>query len=100
MALRHTADMKRLVVVAATFLICAPVVAAEPVAAEPVAPEPTRQLRGCMIKRMTADRLISYNDAKKACLAQLVARSDSGVNGASKRLAQPPGTRATTGTVD
>ncbi len=82
--------MKRLDVVAAAFLISAPVVAGEPM----------RQLRGCMIKRMTVDRLISYNDAKKACLAQLIARSDSGVNGASKRSAQPPGTRATTGTVD
>ena len=82
--------MNRMAVVAATFLISAPVVAGEPM----------RQLRGCMIKRMTAEKLISYNDAKKACLAQLIARSDTGVNGASKRLEQPAGTRATTGTVD
>lgn len=30
-----------------------------------------RQLTGCMIKRMTADRIISYNEATKVCKAQL-----------------------------
>ena len=30
-----------------------------------------RQMVGCMTKRMSANRTVSYNDAKKACIAQL-----------------------------
>jgi hypothetical protein len=36
-----------------------------------------RQLKGCMIKRMAADRVLAYNDAKRACTDQLRALSDS-----------------------
>jgi hypothetical protein len=32
-----------------------------------------RRNNGCMNKRMTADRAISYNDAKRACLEELKA---------------------------
>jgi hypothetical protein len=30
-----------------------------------------RRINGCMTKRMSADRLISYNDAKRACVEDL-----------------------------
>ena len=30
-----------------------------------------KRINGCMTKRMSADRLISYNDAKRACLEDL-----------------------------
>lgn len=39
--------------------------------------EPLRRIHGCMIRRMKADRFISYNDAKAACLAQLAAPADT-----------------------
>jgi hypothetical protein len=32
-----------------------------------------RRISGCMTRRMTADRVISYNDAKRACLEELKA---------------------------
>ena len=35
-----------------------------------------RQLKGCMIKRMAADRVLAYNDAKRACTDRLRALSD------------------------
>lgn len=35
-----------------------------------------RQMMGCMTKRMSASRSVSYNDAKKACTAQLKPQSD------------------------
>lgn len=37
------------------------------------ASESQRRINGCMIKRMTADRVMSYNDAKRACLEELKA---------------------------
>ena len=36
-----------------------------------------RQLKGCMIKRMAADRVLAYNDAKRACTDRLRALNDS-----------------------
>jgi hypothetical protein len=36
-----------------------------------------RQMQGCMTKRMSASRTLSYNDAKKACTAQLRPQSDN-----------------------
>jgi hypothetical protein len=36
-----------------------------------------RQLRGCMLKRMVADKALAYNEAKRACTDQLRARNDS-----------------------
>ncbi|MGC2031457.1 MAG: hypothetical protein WA642_15660 [Steroidobacteraceae bacterium] len=35
-----------------------------------------RQLVGCMTRRMSANRTVSYNDAKKACTAQLKPQAD------------------------
>jgi hypothetical protein len=35
-----------------------------------------RQMAGCMTKRMSASRTVSYNDAKKACTAQLKPQAD------------------------
>lgn len=35
-----------------------------------------RQMLGCMTKRMSASRTVSYNDAKKACTAQLKPQAD------------------------
>jgi len=37
------------------------------------ASESQRRINGCMTKRMTADRVLSYNDAKRACLEELKA---------------------------
>jgi hypothetical protein len=37
------------------------------------ASESQRRINGCMTKRMTADRVISYNDAKRACLEEFKA---------------------------
>lgn len=36
-----------------------------------------RQLLGCMSKRMSASRTVSYNEAKKSCTAQLKPQADS-----------------------
>ncbi len=35
-----------------------------------------RQMVGCMTRRMSANRTVSYNDAKKACTAQLKPQAD------------------------
>jgi hypothetical protein len=35
-----------------------------------------RQMAGCMSKRMSASRTVSYNDAKKACTAQMKPQAD------------------------
>ena len=35
-----------------------------------------RQIKGCMIKRMVANRTLAYNDAKRACTEQLRAQID------------------------
>jgi hypothetical protein len=35
-----------------------------------------RQMIGCMNKRMSANRTVSYNDAKKACIARLKPQTD------------------------
>ncbi|MHB8477467.1 MAG: hypothetical protein ACYDBZ_14390 [Steroidobacteraceae bacterium] len=35
-----------------------------------------RLMLGCMTKRMSASRTVSYNDAKKACIAQLKPQAD------------------------
>jgi hypothetical protein len=44
-------------------------------AADPLMQNPSvaakRQMIGCMTKRMLASRTVSYNDARKACIAQL-----------------------------
>jgi hypothetical protein len=34
-----------------------------------------RQVRGCMSKRMSSDRTLSYNEAKKDCAMQLRAQN-------------------------
>jgi hypothetical protein len=36
-----------------------------------------RNLRGCMLKRMIADKGLAYNEAKRACTDQLRARNDA-----------------------
>ena len=36
-----------------------------------------RHVRGCMIKRMAADKVLAYNEAKRACTDQLRALNDS-----------------------
>jgi len=36
-----------------------------------------RYLRGCMLKRMGADRALAYNEAKRACTDQLRAQNDT-----------------------
>ena len=35
-----------------------------------------RQMIGCMNKRMSASRTVSYNDAKKACIARQKPQTD------------------------
>jgi hypothetical protein len=35
-----------------------------------------RQMAGCMTRRMSSSRTVSYNDAKKACTAQLKPQAD------------------------
>ena len=35
-----------------------------------------RQIAGCMTRRMSSSRTVSYNDAKKACTAQLKPQAD------------------------
>jgi hypothetical protein len=35
-----------------------------------------RQMVGCMTRRMSSSRTVSYNDAKKACTAQLKSQAD------------------------
>ena len=35
-----------------------------------------RQMAGCMTRRMSFSRTLSYNDAKKACTAQLKQQAD------------------------
>ena len=35
-----------------------------------------RQMAGCMTRRMSSSRTLSYNDAKKACTAQLKPQAD------------------------
>lgn len=35
-----------------------------------------RQMAGCMTRRMSSSRTLSYNDAKKACTAQLKQQAD------------------------
>ena len=47
-----------------------------------------RQIRGCMAKRMSSDRTVSYNDAKKACADALKAQ---------KQTAAPPLAAASSG---
>jgi hypothetical protein len=65
------------------------------------AAQPLRQIRGCMIQRMTADRLISYNDAKKVCLEQLTSQSAAmASSSAPKRAEQVIRTRDTVGTAN
>jgi hypothetical protein len=62
------------------------------------AAEPLRQIRGCMLQRMTADRYLSYNDAKKACLDLL--KDQGGLiasSSASKHALQPMSSREATG---
>jgi hypothetical protein len=40
-----------------------------------------RQLADCMLKRMTSDRTLSYNDASKACKDQLKgSKTDAALN--------------------
>jgi hypothetical protein len=41
------------------------------IAATAQASDAQRRISGCMSKRMSVDRLISYNDAKRACLQDL-----------------------------
>jgi hypothetical protein len=36
-----------------------------------------RQMIGCMNKRMSASRTVSYNDAKKACIARSKPQTDA-----------------------
>ena len=36
-----------------------------------------RQLLGCMSKRMSANRTVSYNEARKTCAAQLKPQPDN-----------------------
>jgi hypothetical protein len=36
-----------------------------------------RNLRGCMLKKMIADKGLAYNEAKRACTDQLRARNDA-----------------------
>jgi len=39
------------------------------------------QIVGCMKKRMAADKVISYNEAAKACKAKITKRSDNSPSG-------------------
>jgi hypothetical protein len=41
------------------------------------APLDQRQVRGCMSKRMSSDRSISYNEAKKDCAMRLRAQNQT-----------------------
>jgi hypothetical protein len=61
---------------------------AETSAADPINQSPThkRQMMGCMTKRMSADKALSYNEATKACKAQLHKQID---NLASNTLGKP-----------
>jgi hypothetical protein len=53
----------------------------------PTSPLTRRQLADCMIKRMNANRTLSYNDAAKACKDQLRGRkSDAALNHPPKPL--------------
>jgi hypothetical protein len=50
-------------------VICILLLAALPAQAS----ESLRRINGCMSKRMSADKAISYNDAKRACVDELKA---------------------------
>ncbi len=39
-----------------------------------------RQVRSCMLKRMTAEKTLSYNDAKRMCADELKAQSNTQSN--------------------
>ena len=43
-----------------------------------------RELANCMMRRMSANRLLSYNDAAKACKSLLKTRKDTAANVSSK----------------
>jgi hypothetical protein len=52
---------------------CILLIGAQALAADPSSPSriSRRQMADCMMKRMSADRALSYNDATKVCLDQL-----------------------------
>ena len=54
-------------------LACAQALAVNPPDSSRIA---RRQLVDCMMKRMSADKVVSYNDASKACKDQLKAQND------------------------
>ena len=47
-----------------------------------------RYLRGCMIKRMAADRGLAYNEAKRACADQQRALNDNSARPLAAATAQ------------
>jgi hypothetical protein len=57
-------------------------------AQDPTEPAPSkRQLSSCMSRRMASDRLLSYNDAAKACKFQLRSRkADTASNAPPKPI--------------
>jgi hypothetical protein len=67
--------MKRFMSVAG---LSAVLLGAHAVAAEPTSPAPSkRQVNACMAKRMAADRILSYNNAMRACKERLQPAKDA-----------------------
>ena len=64
-----------LMVIATTCLL---LMGAQALAADPASPSriSRHQMVDCMMKRMSADRALSYNDAAKACINQLKMQND------------------------
>jgi hypothetical protein len=67
-------------------LLCVAILVWQPVSAS----APLRQIRSCMLQRMTADRYLSYNDAKKVCLDLLKEQNGLLASSSASKRALPP----------
>jgi hypothetical protein len=73
---------RELTLIAAT---CTLLVGIQALAADPTNPSkiPRRQMVDCMMKRMSADKVLSYNSAAKDCINQLKVQNDKLASNAS-----------------
>jgi hypothetical protein len=55
------------------------------------ASESQRRINSCMTRRMTADRMLSYNEAKRACLEEVKALNARLTPGNSRHEARASG---------
>jgi hypothetical protein len=64
---------------------CTLLVGAQAFAADPANPSKIsrRQMVDCMMKRMSADKVLSYNNAAKDCISQLKMQNDKLASNAS-----------------